>query len=240
MNNAFALGAAGAFAALIGAGSAQAQGFGISIGYGSPGFNDDMAFDTGWGWSAPFSWGGPRYVGSYYTPVVEPTTIVTTRRVAASVPAVEPTAIVTRRVVAAPVVVEPTTIITRRVVAASPVIVEPTTVVTRRVVTAPATVAEPRAIVTRRVVAAPAYDFYAEPRTIVSTRRVTATSPSLDVETTGSVGVAPEAYETGHSVRSRNFVQRAPAVRSAMRSRAMASQPASGESGMGMGRRAGY
>jgi hypothetical protein len=220
MKKAFALGAAGAFAALMGVGSAQAQGFGISIGYGSPGFYDDMAFDTSWGWSAPFSWG--------------------TRRVATSVPAVEPTAIVTPRVVAAPVVVEPTTIITRRVVASPPVIVEPTTVVTRRAVTAPATVVEPRAIVTRRVVAAPAYDFYAEPRTIVSTRRVTATSPSLDVETTGSVGVAPEAYETGPSVRSRNFVQRAPAVRSAMRSRAMASQPASGASGMRMGRPAGY
>lgn len=91
MNKAFALGAAGALAALLAAGSAQAQGFGFSVGYGDPYYHE------------PYSWGGPRYVGSYYAPVA-PRTVVTTRRVV-SAPVYEEvydeprTVIRTRRVV---------------------------------------------------------------------------------------------------------------------------------------------
>jgi hypothetical protein len=82
MKKLLALGTAGALAALICVGSAEAQGFGISVGYGSPGFDD---FDAGFGWGAghrPYSWGGPRYVGSYYAPIAggyaydEPATVV--------------------------------------------------------------------------------------------------------------------------------------------------------------------
>jgi hypothetical protein len=67
MRKALALGAAGVLAALIGAGSAQSQGLGVSVGFGSPGY-----YDAGWGWGTypAYSWGSPRYVGSYYAPVV--------------------------------------------------------------------------------------------------------------------------------------------------------------------------
>ena len=166
MKKLLALGTAGALAALICVGSAEAQGFGISVGYGSPGFDD---FDAGFGWGAgyrPYSWGGPRYVGSYYAPIAggyaydEPATVVTTRR-AAAVPAygyyAEPRTVVsTRRVV-------------RRILVAAP--------------------AGPM----RRVVAAPAYDDYDAPRTVVSTRRVVMETPAFDddVVTTGSIGLAP-------------------------------------------------
>ena len=141
MKKLLALGTAGALAALIGVGSAQAQGFGISVGYGSPGFDD---FDAGFGWGAgyrPYSWGGPRYVGSYYAPIAggyaydEPATVVTTRRVAA-VPAydyyAEPRAVVsTRRVVRRTLVAAPAAPM-RRVVAA-----RPTTITMRRAQSSP-------------------------------------------------------------------------------------------------------
>jgi hypothetical protein len=201
MRKALALGAAGALAALIGASPVQAQDFGVSVGFGTPGY------DAGWGWGGypAYSWGGPRYVGSYYAPVAgtydydQPATVVTTRRIVAA-PAyddyVAPRTVVrTRRVVAGAPVATRRTVVVRRVAAAPAYeyYAAPRTVITTRRVVAPAPVLEPRTVVTRRVVAAPVYDEFAAPRAVISTRRVVTESPAFDddVVTTGSIAVAP-------------------------------------------------
>lgn len=150
MNKAFALGAVGALA-LLGVSSAQAQGFGISVGYGAPAYYSDVV-DDGWGpraYREPYSWGGPRHVGSYYAP----RTVVTTRRV-----------------VSAPVYeeydVEPRTVVrTRRIV--TPVYYAPRRVVRARQVVYRAPAYRPaRVVTTRRVVEEP---FYGERRVVTRT-----------------------------------------------------------------------
>lgn len=146
MKKALALGLAGALAALVGAGSAHAQGFGVSIGYGSAAYDD---FDHGWG--------GPRYVSSHhaYDDVYAPRTVVTTRRVVSS-PVYEEYYDEPRPVVRS-----------RRVVYRAPAYYAPRRVVrSQRVVYRAPAYRPARVVTTRRVVEEP---FYGERRVMTRT-----------------------------------------------------------------------